>query len=173
MAQTLNKNQLGHTRVGLSIDLKRAHMTWHFSSSSSTSNSQTRFAQRLMKKSANQIQTRLKTVSYWNSSSSSSSLTFALLAFALSVRTAIPPMVNSSGISQNHTLKVHFLIADHVCECVDFAQEWIRVFEYLHFYWISIFHEISLHISFVNSHIVKFLLITFSSNFIWGFIASY
>ncbi|KAK9986604.1 hypothetical protein SO802_031555 [Lithocarpus litseifolius] len=46
MAQTLNKNQLGHTRVGLSTDLKRAHikrprkkMTWQFSSSSSTSNS--------------------------------------------------------------------------------------------------------------------------------------
>lgn len=74
---------------------------------------QARFAQRWMKKSANQIKSnpnktqRLLVAEILHLRLLLLSLSL-LFAFALSVHTAIPPMLNSSGISQNHTLKIHF-----------------------------------------------------------------
>ena len=182
MAQTLNKNQLGHTRVGLSIDLKRAHIKrprkkWRGSSvRRAQPQTRTRFAQRWMKKNQqikSKQDSRLLVAEILHHHLLLLSLSLCLLLLS--------PYTQRSLRWSIHQVFLRIILWKFIshcrsrvraCVCVDFAQEWIRVFEYLHFYWISIFHEISLHISFSNSHIVKFLLITFFSNFIWGFIAS-
>lgn len=82
---------------------------------------QARFAQRWMKKSANQIksnqiQTRLKTVSCWNSSSSSSSsFTVASVCFC-SLRTHCDPSdAQFIRYFSKSYFENSFLIADHTC----------------------------------------------------------
>lgn len=114
------KHKLGHARVGLSKDLKRAHiirprkkLTWQFVELKLKLKPVLRSGEwKSQQIKSNQIQTRLKPV--LRSGAEILHLRRLLLslsllfAFALSVHTAIPPMLNSSGISQNHTLKIHF-----------------------------------------------------------------
>ena len=125
MAQTLNKNQLGHTRVGLSIDLKRAHikrprkkMTWQFSSSSSTSNSNP-FCAAVNEKNQqikSKQDSRLLVADILHHHLLLLSLSLCLLLLSPYTQRSLRWSIHQV-FSQNHTLKVHFSLPV-TCACV-------------------------------------------------------